>query len=188
MPITTAFLSFPTLTTKRLLLRQIRPADAEALFPTLSDEAVTEFYGNEPHRSISETYELINQIQVRYERREAIRWGITLHGEDRVVGTCSLHHFDPGFHRAEIGYELNRACWGQGVMTEAASAILTYAFRDLGLHRVEAIIDIANERSKGLLLKLGFTYEGNLRQRFPFQGRFEDEHYFGLLRNEWRDA
>jgi len=55
------------------------------------------------------------------------------------------------------------------------------------LHRVEAIIDIVNERSKGLLLKPGFTYEGNLRQRYPFHDRFEDEHYFGLLKGEWHE-
>ncbi|MGZ3715222.1 MAG: GNAT family N-acetyltransferase [Ktedonobacterales bacterium] len=47
---------------------------------------------------------------------------------------------------------------------------------------------IANEQSKGLLLKLGFIYEGNVRQRYYLQGRFEDEHYFGLLREEWREA
>ncbi len=62
---------------------------------------------------------------------------------------------------------------------------MTYGFDLLGLHRVEAIIDMANERSKGLLLKLGFTYEGNLRQRYSFRDHFEDEHYFGLLRDEW---
>jgi len=51
-------------------------------------------------------------------------------------------------------------------MTEAMSTILTYGFIEVQLHRVEAIIDIANEPSKALLLKLGFTYEGNLRQRY----------------------
>ncbi len=71
------------------------------------------------------------------------------------------------------------------MMNEAMSAILTYGFDFLGLHCVEAIIDIANERSKGLLLKLGFTYAGNLRQRYFFRDRFEDEHYFGLLKDEW---
>ena len=66
-------------------------------------------------------------------------------------------------------------------------SFLTYGFNELELHRVEAIIDIANERSKGLLLKLGFTYEGNLRQRSFFRGHFEDEHYFGLLKGEWHE-
>lgn len=187
MTINAAFTHFPTLTTKRLRLRQIRPADAEAIFATFSDEETMKFYGHEPHRSLKDTQELIERIQALYAHRENIRWGITLHGEDRVIGACSFHRFDEGFHRAETGYELNRAFWGQGFMFEAMSAILTYGFSELGFHRIEAIIDILNERSKNLLLRLGFTYEGHLRQRYYFRGRFEDEYYFGLLRDEWKD-
>ena len=187
MTIDAAFTGFPSLTTNRLLLRQVEPTDAEDLFATFSDEEAMQFYGHEPHRSLDDTRALIEQIQARYVRREAIRWGITLKGEDRVIGSCGFHHFDAGFHRAETGYELQRAFWGKGVMTEAMSAILTYGFDFLELHRIEAIIDIVNERSKGLLLKLGFTYEGNLRQRYFFRNQFEDEYYFGLLRDEWHE-
>jgi ribosomal-protein-alanine N-acetyltransferase len=185
MTIEVAFTQFPSLTTPRLLLRSIRLEDAEALFATFSDKEVMEFYGHEPHHSLDDTREWIKQTLARYARQEAIRWGITLKGEDRVIGTCSFHHFGADFRRVETGYDLNRTYWGRGIMTEAMSAVLTYGFTDLHLHRVEAIIDIMNERSKGLLLKLGFTYEGNLRQRYALGDRFEDEHYFGLLRNEW---
>ena len=188
MTIDTAFTHFPCLTTNRLLLRQIQPNDTESLFAIFSDEEAMQFYGHEPHRSLDDTQELIRQIQTRHGRREVLHWGIALQGEDRVIGSCSFHHFDEGFHRAETGYELNRAFWGKGMMTEAMSAILTYGFTELGLHRVEAIIDIMNERSKSLLLKLGFTYEGNLRQRYSFRDRFEDEHYFGLLTGEWHGS
>lgn len=187
MSIDAAFTHFPHLTTNRLLLRQIRPADAEALFATLSDQEVVKLYGHLPHQSLDDTHELIRQIQARYARREAIRWGITLKGEDTVIGSCSFHHFGEGFHHTETGYELNRAFWRQGIMGEAVSAILTYGFSELGLHRIEAIIDITNEASKALLLKLGFTYEGNLRQRYYMHDRFEDEYYFGLLSDEWRE-
>ena len=86
---------------------------------------------------------------------------------------------------AETGYELHRAYWGQGIMAEAMSAVLTYGFTELGLHRIEADVAPENMRSKSLLLKLGFTFEGNLRQRYFFRGQFEDEHYFGLLKDEW---
>ncbi|HEY4383066.1 MAG TPA: GNAT family N-acetyltransferase [Ktedonobacteraceae bacterium] len=185
MSIDAAFADFPCLTTNRLFLRQIQPKDTEALFETFSDEETMRFHGHEPHQSLDETRASIEQIWVRYIQREAIRWGITLKGEDRVIGSCGFHHFGSHFRHAETGYELNRAFWGKGIMTEATSAILTYGFAELELHRVEAIIDIANERSRGLLLKLGFTYEGNLRQRYFFRDRFEDEHYFGLLKNEW---
>jgi ribosomal-protein-alanine N-acetyltransferase len=188
MTIDAAFTRFPSLTTNRLFLRQIQPKDAEALFETFSDQEVMEFYGHEPHQFLGDTYSWIQHIQERYDRREAIRWGITLKGEETVIGSCSFHHFGPDFQRAETGYALHRAFWGMGIMFEAMSAILTYGFTELELHRVEAIIDSANEPSKGLLLKLGFTYEGNLRQRYSFRGRFEDEHYFGLLKDEWHGS
>jgi [ribosomal protein S5]-alanine N-acetyltransferase len=185
MSIDAMFTQFPRLTTDRLLLRQIQPNDAEALFTIFSDVEAMQFYGHEPHQSLDDTHELIRQIQARFARRESLPWGITLQGEDNVLGSCSFHNFDIGFHRAETGYELHRAFWGKGIMFEAMSAILTYGFTELGLHRVEAIIDNANERSKALLRELGFTYEGNLRQRYFFRDQFEDEHYFGLLKNEW---
>ena len=186
MTIESAFAHFPILATDRLLLRRIRVEDAEALFGILSDPYVTEFYGHEPHQSLADTQALIERIDTHYAHQEALRWGITLKGEDQLLGSCSFHHFGPGYSRAETGYELDRAFWRKGIMYEAMSAILTYGFRELHLHRVEAIIDIANESSKALLLKLGFTYEGNLRQRYSMDERFEDEHYFGLLKNEWR--
>lgn len=185
MTIDATFATFPVLTTERLRLRQDEPGDAEDLYAMLSDEETTRYYGSEPYQSLDEAREYIRLRRDDYAERKAIRWGITLKDDNRFIGSCGFRQFDEGFHRAETGYVLNRAYWGKGLMAEAVSAILTYGFTEMGLHRIEAVIDIANERSKNLLLKLGFHYEGNLRQRFVFRGGFEDEHYFGLLRDEW---
>src|SRR5258708_34248606 len=138
MTINAAFTHFPSLTTNRLLLRQIRPEDAEALFATFSDEEVMEFYGREPHQSLADSQELIRRIQAGYARSESIYWGITLHGEDRGIGSCSFHHFGPGFHRAETGYELTPPFWGQGLMFEAMSATLPFEIPELSCQRLEA--------------------------------------------------
>lgn len=186
MTIDAMFTHFPVLETQRLRLRQIQQEDAEALFATFSDEEVMEFYGHLPHRSVDDSRKLIRQQYKRYAQREGIRWGITRKGEDRVIGSCGFYLFDLESQHAETGYELNRSCWRQGIMSEAMSAILSYAFTELGLHRIEAVVDDVNERSKGLLLKLGFTHEGTLRKRFYFRERFWDEHYFGLLKEEWQ--
>ena len=187
MTIDATFTTFPTLTTERLRLRQVEPRDADDVYATLADEETMRYYGP-IYPSLAAVQEYIAERQGDYARRDAIRWGITLKDDDTLIGSCGFHHFDEGYHRAETGYILNRAYWGQGIMAEALAAILTYGFSEMGLHRIEAIIDIANERSKGVLLKLGFQYEGNLRQRYLFRGGFEDEHYFGLLRDEWRLA
>jgi RimJ/RimL family protein N-acetyltransferase len=57
----------------------------------------------------------------------------------------------------------------------------------MGLHRIEACPLAFNTPSINLLRKLGFTYEGTLRQRHFFRGEYHDMLYFGLLAEEWRE-
>jgi [ribosomal protein S5]-alanine N-acetyltransferase len=186
MALDAIFASVPQIETPRLILRGIRASDAEATFATFSDPETMEFYGEAPHQSIEESRDQVRAIADWYAQRKGIRWGITLRGADEVIGSCGLFKFDEGFDRAETGYELRRAYWRQGIMSEAMRGLLSFGFGAMGLHRIEATVDDANERSKGLLRSLGFTHEGTLRQRFAWHGRFLDECYFGLLRDEWR--
>jgi ribosomal-protein-alanine N-acetyltransferase len=186
MSIDDVFTSFPRLETPRFTLRQIEMSDAEAIFRTFSDEAVMAYYGELPHRSVEDSRALIRMQHVWYARREGIRWGIARREDDVIIGSCGFHRFDEEFRRAETGYELGQAYWRQGIMSEALSAIIAFGFTTMELHRIEAVVDEDNERSKSLLRKLGFTHEGTLRQRFYFRDRFWDEHYFGLLADEWR--
>lgn len=185
MTIDAAFTHFPSLITNRLNLRQIQPTDAEAIFAIKSDLEVTRHYGQEPHRSLDNTLAWMQRLQASYERHEVFAWGITLKGKDTVIGICTLWNFDPSFHCVEIGYELHPAYGRQGIMAEALSAILSCGFTELGLHRIEANPLVGNTPSSRLLLKLGFMYEGTLRQRHFFRGHFEDQQYFGLLKDEW---
>src|SRR5579862_6456782 len=104
MTLDAAFTRFPSLTTDRLRLREPRQDDAAALFAILSDEEAMIYYGHEPHLSLDDTRALIAEVQARYAQREIIRWAITRRDDDRLIGSCSLHHFDPGCHRAETGY------------------------------------------------------------------------------------
>lgn len=185
MSIDAAFSRFPTLITHRLRLRQLRPTDAEALFAIKAVPEVTASYGQEPYQSLKETHTMMQKLQALYEQRAALFWGITLKEEDTVIGSCTLFQFDPDFLCVETGYELHPTYWRQGIIAEAMSAVLIYGFTELGLHRIEANVGANNIPSQSLLLKLGFTFEGNLRQRYFFRGQFEDQHCFGLLRDEW---
>ncbi|HLY32342.1 MAG TPA: GNAT family protein [Ktedonobacterales bacterium] len=185
MSIDVAFTSFPVLTTDRLRLRQIRPTDAEALFAIRSDPEVREPYGREPQQSLAESQTFIQSLQATYERRDGLFWGITRKDEDTVIGSCNFWNLSEDFLCAEVGYELHRAHWRQGIMAEAVSAILAYGFTELGFHRIEAGPFVGNAASKQLLLKLGFTYEGTLRQRVFFRDHFLDQEYYGLLEDEW---
>jgi [ribosomal protein S5]-alanine N-acetyltransferase len=70
-------------------------------------------------------------------------------------------------------------------MSEGVPPILGYGFRELRLRRIEACPFADNAASNRLLPRLGFKYEGNLRQRYLFKGRYADQLWYGLLKEEW---
>ena len=188
MPLDAAFSSFPVLSTHRFHLRQIQPGDAEAIFQIKSDPEVTHSYGREAHRSLQETRGWIQRIRDTYAQHEGIMWAITSKTRDLPIGSCNYWPLDPESHCAEIGYELNRTAWGQGIMSEVLPFVISYGFKELELNRIEAAPLGKNKRSSNVLVKLGFTDEGRLRQRVLFRDSYEDQMYFGLLKNEWTKA
>lgn len=179
------FINFPRLETKRLVLRQITAGDVDALFAIFSDAQVMQF-GNKLQRSKEEAQEFFGKLQNWYHQQENVQWGITLKGNDTLLGSCGFYAFDEGFLRADLGYELRPAYWRQGIMSEALTTIISFAFATMGLHRIEAVVYEGNERSLGILRKMGFVEEGLLRQRTFFHERFWDEHHLGLLKDEWQ--
>jgi [ribosomal protein S5]-alanine N-acetyltransferase len=105
----------------------------------------------------------------------------------KAIGTCLLFRFEEASGRAELGYVLGRAHWGQGLMQEALTALLDAAFGSMGLRRIEAEIDVRNRPSAALVRRLGFTQEGVLRERWIGKGgTASDFELYGLLRKEWQ--
>lgn len=177
-------LEFPQLETERLLLRELKSTDAEAVYRYLSDPEVTRYLATPPHRSLKQTQDLLNFLVSLFEKGEGFRWGITLKAGDAagvVIGTCGYHAWAKDHFRAEIGYELARAYWGQGIMAEATEALLTFGFEQMALHRVEAMVLEGNRASARFLEKLGFQQEAVLRDYEFVQGRFRDVLLFALL-------
>jgi ribosomal-protein-alanine N-acetyltransferase len=177
--------SFPVLTTNRLVLRQILPSDAAALFAIKGNPAVTARYGMEPHHSLDFTLGWIERRLASFADGEGIAWAVTLRGEDALIGSVTLWNFDFESRCGELGYELHPAYEKHGIMTEAARAAVAYAFASLALHRVEASTFHTNTASRNLLLRLGFKYEGAQRQRTYFRGEYFDQVFYGLLKDEF---
>jgi ribosomal-protein-alanine N-acetyltransferase len=70
-------------------------------------------------------------------------------------------------------------------MTDALASIIGYGFEHLALNKIEAGTNVNNDRSSGLLRKLGFQLEGTLREQRNRRGVFGDVLFFGLLKREW---
>ena len=103
--------------------------------------------------------------------------------EGPMIGEANLFHIiRGGFQACYLSYSLDREQTGRGLMTEALSAVLDYAFDDLGLHRVMANYMPTNERSGRLLRRLGFQVEGYARDYLKIADKWED-HIMTALTN-----
>ncbi|MGH3507673.1 MAG: GNAT family N-acetyltransferase [Nocardioidaceae bacterium] len=104
------------------------------------------------------------------------------------LGWCSLNRWSPDYRRASMGYCYDDAAWGHGYATEAAHALLQWAFETLDLDRVRAETDTRNVASARVLEKLGFVREGTLREDCVGNGEVSDSWVYGLIRREWRPS
>lgn len=163
------FQQFHALTSARLQLRQIRPSDANALFAILSDPDVTRYYGHPTYTDLAHVEKLIQLIQHNFAERRGLRWGIDYQSQpDQLIGSCAISEWKPHFRCATLSYELHQAHWGQGIMSEAVTAVLQFAFSQMPLNRIEARVMVQNVASVALLRKVGFKREVQLQ---PGDGR-----------------
>jgi [ribosomal protein S5]-alanine N-acetyltransferase len=100
------------------------------------------------------------------------------------IGWCGLTPWNPDFRSASMGYCLGEAAWGHGCATEAARALLQWAFDTLDLNRVQAETDTRNVASARVLEKLGFVREGTLREDCVVNGEVSDSWVYGLIRRQ----
>lgn len=178
----------PTLVTARLVLRPLRHADAPGIFAIFGDRAVARYWSRPAMTAITQARRLVSNARAGYRTGDSMTLGIELADTHALVGTCTLFAFHPSNRRAELGYALASAQWGRGYMNEALVRLVSYAFDDLDLHRLEADIDPANAASQRTLLRLGFVREGRLRERWIVGGTTSDSEIYGLLRREWTCA
>ncbi|MFC8532684.1 GNAT family N-acetyltransferase [Streptomyces sp. NPDC057249] len=108
----------------------------------------------------------------------------------RAVGWTTYMDIDVANERLEIGWTwYGRAHWRTAVNTETKLLLLTHAFEDLGMGRVQLKTDHLNDRSQRAIARLGARHEGVLRRhrRRP-DGSWRDTVYFSLLAEEWPEA
>ncbi len=179
---------FPVLKTGRLVLRQVTIKDAPWYFEHFNTNEIVEGQDHGGPRDLSEARAELQLYFIDvFTLKRGIRWGITVKGSDKLVGSAGYYKWvQPERYQAEMGYDLNPAFWGKGIMTEALSAIIQYGLDHMSLHRIEVLISHHNKRSQKLVRELGFKREGVLRDHYFVEGRFSDDVIFSLLKEEWK--
>ena len=174
----------PTLVTTRLRVRPFVASDADELFALQSDADVLRYWDSPPWTERARADQFIARCHEMAEEGSGAR--VAIERDSVFLGWCTLNSWNPEFRSASLGYCLAKHAWGRGVATEAAGALLGWAFDTLDLNRVQAEADTRNPASARVLEKLGFQLEGTLREDCIVDGDVSDSWVFGLLRREWR--
>jgi len=178
------------LETARLTLRPFEESDLEALHEIHSDEVVARW--------------LYNDARTREETRALLAGKVTCPGLERegdwlsaaavvretgeLVGDISLNWRSERHRQGELGFLVSPRHQGHGYATEAAQALLTFAFETLGLHRVVGTLEARNIASARVLEKLGMRQEALLVENECVKGEWQSELVYAILETEWRDG
>lgn len=154
--------SIPVLSSNRLSLRPVQRDDQVFIFSGLSHPDVIRYYGVS-YDSFEATTAQMDWYDQHHQNGTGAWWLVLEKESQTVVGAGGLNDLSDQHRKAEIGFWLMPEAWGSGYMQEAFPLILDYAFRHRNLHRIEGFVDQGNLNCKRALSKVGFAYEGTMR-------------------------
>ena len=173
--------------TERLILRRYRHDDqADLLILAAHPEVAAVLGGRLPptQEGVREYIDLQNSYRP-FEQDQVFELAVERREDGRVIGLMGLIRRD---HRqGEIGWALAADYRGQGYATEAASALIDYGFKSLGLHRIHADTNSDNLASLRVMERLGMRQEAQLRDAVYEEGIWLDRCIYGMLAAEWRE-
>lgn len=176
------FTPFPILHTDRLLLRQLTLDDTRGVYQLRSNEDAMQYINRPLTRTLDDAAAWINNITAALERNDGITWCICLKEAPAThIGSIGLWRIDKESYRAELGYMLEPALQGKGLMYEALQAVVNFGFAEMKLHSLEAQLDPRNTASSALLKKAGFVQEGYFKENYYWGGAFGDTAVYSLL-------
>jgi len=171
--------------TDRVCVRPLSESDLPSILAINSDEEVVKFLGHAPWQAMADAEAWFERISKLQAAGSALEFVIAAKESGNVIGRCGLFDFEEANAHARLGYILARAFWGQGYMREALTALISCAFSEMDLRRLEANVEANNTASASLLRRIGFTREGVLRERWITKEETMDAEVYGLLRREW---
>ncbi len=177
-------IELPTVNTERLLLRAFSVNDGEAVRQLAGDRRIADTTLNVPHPyepGMAEQW-IATHESLRATGELAV-FALALRESLTLIGAMSLQINSRCSH-ANLGYWIGHEYWNKGYCTEAAEAVLTYGFTDLGLNRIHASHLARNPASGKVMQKIGMQHEGVQREHTRKWDRYEDLVIYGLLKRE----
>lgn len=179
--------SYPLqLTGRRVILRDFQLEDAAAAHSVVGDDTVTRWLSFDTRTRAQTSTMIASAIErAQQDPRTEFYLAVTLPNDD-LIGFARLGL--DGVRAAKLGYAIRADQWGRGYATDAARTLVNYGFEQLDLHRISAAIGPDNAPSIALVQRLGFQYEGCIRDHVYTNGAWRDSLLYSLLAPEWNHA
>jgi len=174
----------PRLETERLQLRPFSSDDGPRVKLLAGEREIAVNTSTMPHpyeEGMAE--EWIGTHVARFNAGEAVIFAICLLETGELIGAVGLEINRP-HDCGELGYWIGKPYWNRGFCTEAARAIILYAFPAFNLNRIGAIHFTHNPASGRVMQKIGMCYEGERRQAMKRWGKYVDIACYGILRDD----
>ncbi len=156
------FTNTPTLETERLLLRRFSENDLYALFKIHSDKDVNTYLPWFPLQSIEEASLFLRERYLdTYRQPYGYKYAICLKNDNIPIGYVNIGINEPH----DLGYGLLKAFWRNGIVTEAANAVIHQVKKD-GIPYITATHDIKNPRSGNVMKRLGMLYQYSYKEQW----------------------
>ncbi|WP_392900783.1 GNAT family N-acetyltransferase [Streptomyces sp. LN699] len=169
----------------QVVLREFDLADVDDVLAVIGDDRVTEWLSFDS-RNRGEAVAMVEGAadRAQEEPRTEYYLAVTPHDDEgHVVGFARIAL--AGVQAGKLGYAIGADCWGRGYATDAARTLVSYAFTELGLHRVSAAIGPTNTASISVVKNLGFVEEGRLRDHVFTGGAWRNSVLYSVLADEW---
>jgi RimJ/RimL family protein N-acetyltransferase len=179
-------MSFTTIVTERLALRQLIGSDAKGIFEHRTRPEVSRFqsWGIESRAEIQSQIESFGTTEPGMPG-SWYQIGIVLLSSNELIGDCGFHALETEPRQVEFGISLAPEYQCHGYATEALRALLNYLFTDLSKHRAFGSVDPRNVRSIKLMQRLGMRIEAHFVRSLWFKGEWVDDMIFAILASEW---
>ena len=177
----------PTLKGKLVNLRQLKRSDA-AIFQRYANNRDVAYYLEalpSPY-TMAEAYKWVKTTHSLARKKIGYGFGIEEIASGEIVGMIGLRNINTKDRNAEVGYWIGKPFWNRGYGGEALPLILRYAFKELRLRRLYAIVHSQNIASSKILEKTGFIREGIWRKASFKNNRWRDVYGYGILKSEFK--
>ncbi|WP_142684125.1 GNAT family N-acetyltransferase [Chitinophaga polysaccharea] len=163
--LTLNFDPFPSLASQRFILRAPALYDDEAFVILRSDPLVNQYLNRAATTTVAAARQFIEMIQANIATNKSLYWVITTKESDVPIGTICYWNIEPELDQAEIGYELQSAFFGKGIMREILPVVIQFGFEQMHLQKITAFPFHKNERSVKLLELNHFIKDDPLREK-----------------------